>query len=161
MAMKKSTKKLLKIAGVVTAVVGIGYLVLKDKPKPKKEVDEEPPPGPGEPGGPPGPPLPGEPDEPELPPVTPQLVIPQWDADARLVAEEMMAAAYAKMGSPPGSFAVVVSLANVAATQIWPNWVWPNTEVESAAYEGAGSKSALVVWQNLTATARELLGLKV
>ncbi len=159
MAMKKSTKKFLKIAGAVTAVLGIGYLVLKKEPKPKKkEVDGEP--GPGEPGGPEGPLLPDEPDEPGGPPFVPQLVIPQWNTDAQLVAEEMMAATYVKMGSPPGNFAVVVTLANVAATQIWPNWTWPSTEVESAAYEGAGSKSALVVWQNLIATARDLLGFK-
>lgn len=157
MAMKKSTKKLLKIAGVVTAVLGIGYFVLKKEKPTEKAKDDEGPPGPGPDEGVPG--EPGGPGEPgELPPIIPAVVIPNWDEDVRVIAEDMIPGVFAKMGSPTGGWIVVVSLANAVATSLWPNWSWPQTEQESAAYEGAGSASAAEVWQNLLAMARDYIG---
>lgn len=153
MAMKKSTKKLLKIAGVVTAIAGIGYLVLRKEPPPKK-LDEGPP-GPGpdtEPGDGPG----G--DGPLVIPGRAAWVVPQWNDDVRIVAEDTMPGVYAKMGSPAGDWPVVIALARAVAVDLWPKWPWPETEVESGTYTGAGSETAFEVWTNLITMARDLTG---
>lgn len=82
---------------------------------------------------------------------------PVWDRTSSSRAAEIMVDIYDQMGRPPYDSETVAELAWEAANEIWPDWNWPTTAMQSSMFLQS-QDLGLPVWEELTALAQAQLG---
>lgn len=143
--MQITTKHVLIGLGITAVVAGGGYAIWKMTRPEAPTIPLPPgrlPPPPQGPGGGPG----------EI-----GMRAPTWSVDASVMAVNIIADEYEKRGRPPYDPQMVIEIAFVAASEIWPQWSWPMNVNQSNLFLQSNDPGA-IVWSNLIALTQDQLG---